>query len=388
MRDITIYGNGSAGNHGCEALTRSLTKILTDNHNSLWHATFNLEEDILYGLDKITQLKPITNTIDSHTFSYLLYRIKQHLHYSDKRYYRLLFQEFLNQTEKGSLYLSAGGDNYSYKNDCWLQVLNEGINKRGGISILAGCSIADSIRDQNQIADFSRYRTIVARESITFKALMDAHVKADIHCVPDPAFQLDTTPIELPDGFVENNTIGINLSPMVIERENNNGCVIDCYKRLIDHLITNSDMQIALIPHVVWEHNDDRVPLRLLYDKFKNTGRIIFIEDHNATKLKSIIAKCRFMVAARTHASIAAYSTQVPTLVIGYSVKARGIATDIFGKSERYVVPVQSLRQHDDLITAFNWIWKNEDNIRKHYQTIMPEYADKAMELKDIINRI
>ena len=39
-----------------------------------------------------------------------------------------------------------------------------------------------------------------------------------------------------------------------------------------------------------------------------------------------------------------AYSSCVPTLVVGYSVKARGIARDIFGTEDRYVLPVQSLQ--------------------------------------------
>lgn len=48
------------------------------------------------------------------------------------------------------------------------------------------------------------------------------------------------------------------------------------------------------------------------------------IEDASCGDLKGYISRCRFLVAARTHASIAAYSTGVPALVAGYSVKARG----------------------------------------------------------------
>lgn len=49
------------------------------------------------------------------------------------------------------------------------------------------------------------------------------------------------------------------------------------------------------------------------------------IEDAPCGDLKGYISRCRFLVAARTHASIAAYSTGVPALVAGYSVKARGL---------------------------------------------------------------
>lgn len=131
--------------------------------------------------------------------------------------------------------------------------------------------------------------------------------------------------------FVEKNTVGINVSPLIIEREGCNGMTMQNYEMLIEHILATSDMSVALIPHVVWSHNDDRKPLLLLYNKFRDTGRIYLQEDCNACELKSVISRCRFMVVARTHASIAAYSTGVPTLVVGYSVKAHGIAKDLFG---------------------------------------------------------
>ena len=99
----------------------------------------------------------------------------------------------------------------------------------------------------------------------------------------------------------------------------------------MEEILSNTDMRICLIPHVVWEYNNDRKPLISLYKKFKDTNRVILLEDHNCEELKGFISRCRFFVGARTHATIAAYSTCVPTLVVGYSIKSRGIATDLFG---------------------------------------------------------
>ena len=67
------------------------------------------------------------------------------------------------------------------------------------------------------------------------------------------------------------------------------------------------------------------------------------VGDAPCEELKGCISRCRFLVAARTHASIAAYSTGVPTLVAGYSVKARGIARDLFGTEDGHVLPVQAM---------------------------------------------
>jgi colanic acid/amylovoran biosynthesis protein len=161
---------------------------------------------------------------------------------------------------------------------------------------------------------------------------------------------------------------------------------------LIKHIIETSNMQVALIPHVTWEHNNDLEPLTALYEQFKDTGRVVIIGDqYNCMELKGFISRCRMFVGARTHATIAAYSTCVPTLVVGYSVKARGIARDIFGSEEDMVIPVQSLNHEDDLVNAFKYIQENEDAIKKHLQNFMPSYVEKAWlaggEVKKLIEK-
>lgn len=136
-------------------------------------------------------------------------------------------------------------------------------------------------------------------------------------------------------------------------------------------------MAVALIPHVVWQSNNDLNVLQTLKDEF-SSNRVVLIEDHPAEELKYIISQCRFFVGARTHATIAAYSTCVPTLVVGYSVKARGIATDIFGTDEHYVLPVQALNDADNLVQEFIWLMEHEKQIHCHLQSFMPEYCEKA----------
>ena len=91
------------------------------------------------------------------------------------------------------------------------------------------------------------------------------------------------------------------------------------------------------------------------------------------------------MIASRTHASIAAYSTRVPTLVVGYSIKAQGIAQDLFGTTDHYVVPVQSLRTPYDLITHFKWLMQNEEQIKKHYIHKIPSYIEQAIKARETL---
>ena len=104
------------------------------------------------------------------------------------------------------------------------------------------------------------------------------------------------------------------------------------------------------------------------------------LEDHNCMELKGYISRCRLFIGARTHATIAAYSSGIPTLVIGYSVKAKGIAKDIFGTYENYVLPVQSLKKEDDLIKAYEWLLNNEKQIRTYLEDFMPGYCKKSLD--------
>ena len=157
---------------------------------------------------------------------------------------------------------------------------------------------------------------------------------------------------------------------------------------MIQHILDNTDAYIALIPHVVWANNDDRIPLKQLYDDFDQNRRLILVDDHTAPELKYIISQCSFFIGARTHATIAAYSTGVPTLVVGYSVKARGIARDLFGTEEGYVLPVQQLRESDELTRAFVRLYEKRDEIRAHLGRTLPGYIARADEARKTLEEL
>ena len=93
-------------------------------------------------------------------------------------------------------------------------------------------------------------------------------------------------------------------------------------------------------------------------------------------------------IGARTHATIAAYSTCVPTLVAGYSVKASGIAKDIFGTDQNYVLPVQAFVGKKDLTEAFLWMSDHEQYIREYLKNKMPEYCLKSLDAGAAVRRL
>jgi hypothetical protein len=164
--------------------------------------------------------------------------------------------------------------------------------------------------------------------------------------------------------------------------------VMEAYRNLIRRILDTTDLNVVLVPHVVWESNDDRKVLTPLFEEFRSTGRVIELDDHNCTELKGFIARCRLFIGARTHSTIAAYSQCVPTLVLGYSVKSRGIARDLFGSEEHYVIPVQGMTDPRALADGFDWLLKNENDIRVHLEKTMPGYKKQAYNALDALKKL
>ena len=224
--------------------------------------------------------------------------------------------------------------------------------------------------------DLAAYDLITAREQMSFQLLkaINPHTVQ----VADPAFLLEREDLPLPSSFIENNTVGINISPLIMDYVGDNSIILENYRELIRYILSKTDMGICLIPHVVWPYNDDHKPIQVLFDEFVDSGRVSMIEDRNCMQLKGFIARCRFFVGARTHATIAAYSSCVPTLVAGYSVKSRGIARDLFGTDEGYVIPVQKLSSAEDLTNQFRWLVKTEIEQREKLKNRIPDYLSEA----------
>jgi len=398
MNKIVLYQHAGSANHGCEAICRSIVKILKDNKCFLF--SFNEKEDIFYGLGYLVEIEEI-NVCKLYKFTItqkikkrikelfpILKHIKRKLFGTTNRKCffdrEKKYNQFKNLLEKeNDVFLSIGGDIYCYYGNLSLAAfINEELNQRNKKTVLFGCSIEPKYIKGNKSLqeDLKRYSLITTRESLTYNTLIENGINRNTHLFPDPAFLLDKEiPTDLPNNFIPNNTVGLNLSPVVQDLEKRKNISYKNFVELINYIIGTTNMNIALIPHVVWKTNNDLEPLTKLYNQFKNTNRVCLIDKpYNACQLKGIISQCRFMIAARTHASIAAYSTQVPTLVIGYSVKAKGIAKDIFGDYKDYVLPVQELKEKTEVVEAFKKLMQNENKIREHYKNFMPAYIERT----------
>lgn len=382
--NIIIYGNGTSKNHGCEAIVRGTVSVLGENNYTIMSQ--NIEDDYLYHLNDIANVisakTPIKRNI-SFLLAYIKMKLKKEYVYLDGLHYD---SQIKYCKGKADIALSVGGDNYCYGGTDIYAYLNKAYHKQGIKTVLWGCSIEpDVVMQKNVSVDLSKYDYIVVRESITYEAVKK--VNSNVSLFPDPAFFMSSVKPEIPQIF-EENVVGINISPVIIDNEKNSGIVLKNYVKLIEHILNNTNYLVALIPHVILDSNNDNNAIKMIYNYFKDNCRVIVYPDMKATELKYVISKCRFFIGARTHSTIAAYSTCVPTVVVGYSVKAKGIAKDLFGTWENYVLPAQELYKEDALLNSFLWIEKNELVIKEKLKKKMVIYKQEKHKMKSVITEL
>ena len=387
MKNIYLCGHTGSQNRGCEAIVRSTVYILETigiEKKNRFLLTYNKFADELFGVDKIINLIPYqkSNVLDK-GIAYLYRRLKDNnLKYTKKR-----FKKILDMPADESILFSIGGDLYCYGTPYTAMAFNEYAKDRGIPNVFYGCSINEDTPDKKDMCrDINSFSYIVTREPSseeTFKKVLDD--KSKLYHACDPAFQLPVTETELPEGFLSENTVGINISPLVFSDVNDVNDIM--YKNifsLIDYITENTDMNVCLIPHVynIENNTQDIFVLNNIYNNCKDNRRVSIVnKELSCTELKYIISKCRFFIGARTHATIAAYSTGVPTLVLSYSVKSRGIARDLFGKEEGYLLKWRDISGENDIKDVFvSSLLKNEDEIRRVYSDVLPGYKQSIID--------
>ncbi len=147
-------------------------------------------------------------------------------------------------------------------------------------------------------------------------------------------------------------------------------------------VVTRTALGIILIPHVDSTDggpaNSDYLYMQTLLKRANLPAARISLAPRNlnAAQLKYLIGRCRYFIGARTHATIAALSSGVPTCSLAYSVKARGLNRDLFG-DERYVQGTHTLTKAS-LWMHLDQLRSNDGDIRTVLLSRMPEWRMRA----------
>lgn len=385
-----MYLHSGSLNRGCEALVRSATLIVKEKTtippSKLFLASFLPDSDKhLKNIEEIYDMSTTTLVEKSKEYYLAAFMLKV---FKDETFaIRKTNKVILDKIPEMDVFLSIGGDAYCYgEQPIWYEI-NRNIKKQGKKLVLWGCSIGEEDISPRKLKDLQNYNLILARESITYEMLKSKGL-TNVRLVADGAFLMEKEILPLPVEWKENNTIGLNFSPLVYKKNENAKAA---FTILIRHILETTDMTIAFTPHVTENGNNDFEILNEFYNKFKPTRRVLILPDNlNAIQYKGYIARMRFFIGARTHATIAAYSNAVPTMVLGYSVKSKGIAKDIFGE-EKLVLSLSEISDAEKLKQKFDEMFAEETQLKERLNEALPRIkamAAKAGEyLSELINK-
>lgn len=354
MKKYLIYGHGGSYNHGAEAILKTTLEQLNQiEKREVCLSTHFKEQDEQFGV-------PV-DVFCTRDMSY----VKLDKDSEVKNLYdRKIYAELISNIDSETISLSIGGDNYCYDNwKKWIAI-HEEIERKGAIDVLWSCSIEPSMMDTEMIEHLKSFHLITAREQLTYKALVAKGCQNVVKCA-DIAFLLKEETYNMDINLDELKYVSINISPLIVRRECEKGIVLQNIVGVIRYILTHTDMSIVLVPHVLMPMDNDVMILEQIKQYFSQDERVILVRENlPAAQYKYIIARSEYGIFSRTHASIAAYSSIVPSIVIGYSIKSRGIGKDL--DVEDYVIPVESLQYDTDVTELFEKLQNDEERIREN----------------------
>lgn len=397
MKKVVILIGSFCYNRGSEALVRGTIEIVKKHISDSEIVLCSSEESFgahlnVKHVDKYVRRQSYYSGI---SFNRLASNIFRKIFHNQDIANRIKYRDLLKECKDADLVIVSGGDNYdkSYGMYKLMNSVNKAIRDVCKAKmVMYDCSLAESEITDDVKKDFALFDAVTAREMDTFKAFKKHLPDMPVYYFPDPAFVMESSEIDLPKCFSEKNVVGINLSTMAVEAQygSDKNTVLKAYIQMVNWILENTENNVLLIPHVM--RGLDLKVLRELYSHFTGNGRVYLLDNEklNATELKYIISKCKIYVGARTHSTIAAYSTCVPTLVIGYSVKSIGIARDLFGTYEGYVVPVNTIsdKNIDILKDAFRNLYNKSDAIKADLCSMMTGYQNKAWKAGELFNSL
>jgi colanic acid/amylovoran biosynthesis protein len=379
---ILLFFHGGSLNRGCEAIVRSAVALLKSRYPDaiVDLASRNPETDkVIPLIDRI--LLDRETPIKKFSAEWFIQVVRFKLFKDESYAYRQINKGLIELIPEYDIFLSIGGDNYCYGEQPAIYEIDRAIKSAGKKLILWGASIGEEDLSPAKIEDLKKFDAVLVRETIT-KSILEKHGLSNVKLVADGAFLMEKDELPLPDGWAQNNTVGLNFSPLVYKK---NPHAKQAFADLIEHIVRTTNMTIALTPHVTEAGNSDYEILKEFHENYKQTGRVILLPDNlDATQYKGYIARMRFFVGARTHATIAAYSNAVPTMVLGYSVKSKGIAKDLFG-SEKLVLDLSEISDSKKLIARFDEMVAEENAIRERLTQVLPSIKKMSASAADYI---
>lgn len=370
---VLLYDHSGCLNRGCEAIVRSTVGILRKAFPGCECSllSYSPEEDIILSDIPGLTVRGMKAQRLGHIQTYINAFYYKILHRSDY-YYRASYAEVINFAREHDICLIIGGDTFCYGNNELCRAVTAEFRKHGKKIVLWGCSIGEEDLSEEKIATLRSIDAVFTREQLTKQVLEKAGL-TNVRLFADPAFTLET---KKPENKPAEKMLGLNFSPLVAKRCRG---LADCVARFLERIEKETDYTPVLIPHVMIDagNNNDYAYMKSIMDKADLTRTVILPDNLSAAEYKGYISECDMLIAARTHTTIAAYSNLVPVYALSYSIKARGIAKDLFGE-ELCVKSITQINSADVLFDCFRELEANCEEMRKTLVEVIPAKKELA----------
>ena len=389
-----LAGNGPYDNRGCEAIVRGTVKILRHYYKdpsflcvSFFQNQEQFEKQRREEFDPAIVHKKTNTNHKRFSPRQGLQSIQRKI--APSKYIHSVYKELFPTIKETEAVLSVGGDNYSldYGIPRLFTGLDELVLKNEKPIIIWGASVGPFDR----FPEYERYMKkhlqnvtgIFARESATVEYLEKIGITDNVHKVVDPAFLMDETkPQPRKEIKIEKDSIGINLSPLMAKYVSNGNMDswIKTASEIVEEIVKKTGTKIYLIPHVTTPNSNDYLFLKEIQARIRDTEQKITLIPpiYNASETKWIISQMKLFAGARTHSTIAALSSYVPTLSFAYSIKAIGINRNLFGHESHCLNPNQL--QPDVVAEKIGAMLEVSNQIRRELKEKVPVMQEKAMD--------
>lgn len=242
---------------------------------------------------------------------------------------------------------------------------------------------------------------LTVREKITKSYLESVGVKREVLITADCAFGMDPSKNEIVKKWHNkihrwknqgHLVICISLSKRVsrfVFQECSNQdqryeYYVETMANIIDELVAKYNCKVIFLPHVLGPSlSDDRLTHRDIMKHIEGVEHVVCLEEPlRCDEMKGVISKAHCVLSARMHALIAAYSTGVPGVAVGYSHKYEGIIGEMFDMESLFVdvrffkrdeLKREISKRMDDLIY-------NMDYYRNKLNRSIPNIRTQSME--------
>lgn len=382
---IILAGNGPYENRGCEAIVRGTVDILDRYYEdpsfivcSHFRSKAHLASQQEKEYDKrITHID--VNHLPNNRLVQKLYRLFPTL----RRNY--IYQNLKPFMQDAHAVLSVGGDNYSldYGIPQYFTDLDDFVAAQGARCQIWGASVgpftSKPAYERYMASHLQRQGTIFARESATIEYLAKIGVTRNVCKTVDPAFVMKPKRPGIFECVPDlKDTIGINLSPLLARYvcNRNDDLWFERATELIRTIRMRFESPLLLIPHVVEPNSNDYLFLRRIQEKLGDPTIKVLSDHLGAAEIKWVISQLQVFAGARTHSTIAAFSSFVPTISFSYSIKAEGLNKDIFGNLDYCIRPHEL--EPDQVCNVLSRAIENRETLRFQLRTQVSKMIETA----------